>query len=763
MAQDRTQSILTVAISVALTGFSVVAAAQSADQSSAGSATDQAGSTALQEVVVTARRRPEDIQQVPVAVAVVSGLQADAQNLNDIADISESVPSVDFRTGASNKDRTIFIRGIGTISTSPGVEPSVSMVVDGVVYARPGMATLDLLDLDHIEVLQGPQGTLFGKNASAGVVNVVTQNPTDSFRGYGEASAFQGDEYRVKAGVSGALIQGKLDGLISAFTGYYRGNVLDLRGDDYVNGYSHFGARTKLVATPTDDTRITFTADYTQSTDTTPTGVFSSASQTAYPTGVVSTNANLVNLLGSVGITPSSDNKIIDDSFPTSVHDKNGGVSLQGDWTLPGAYTLTSITAWRGWNNVQFQDYDQLPFPTANFGQGNDTGHVNFNQESEEARIASPKGQFVDFVAGLYFLRADDAETYERDDTILIGGAPAYSTGLAQYGTVEKNFAPFGEANINFTPNFRGILGYREIWDWLSYYHNRVSTIVGSPPGIAASVVNGPGSVEKTGYADRVGIQYDIDTDITSYFTYSRGYKGPAYNVFFNMAALNRPPLEPETSNAYELGLKTNLLDHRLQADLAAFITDFSNYQANFTQVINGGLATNLINAGSVSTSGIEGDLTARATQALDLTFNFIYDDAKVDNFPCPKGAAISCNINGQPLPFAPRWKLHAGGDYRVPVNPNFDFDFETDYDWQSKVQYQLSETPNTIQPAYGIWNASLGLLGSSNGWQARLLVKNILNQHYSPYLSNGTLAGTVRWVPRDDDRYFGVQLRKDF
>lgn len=739
---------------VVLMSLATLAAAQSAEQNS---------SSTISEVIVTARHRAEDIQDVPVAVSVVSGAQADSANLNDIGDISSEVPSVDFRTGASNKDRTIFIRGIGTISTSPGVEPSVSMVVDGVVYARPGMATLDLMDIDHIEVLQGPQGTLFGKNASAGVINVVTDTPTDVSRGYAEVSAFEGDEYRAKAGLSGALIPGELDGLISAFDGYYLGNVLDLRDGKEVNGYRHTGARTKLVATPSDDLRLTLAADYTNSMDTTPTGVFTSASQIAYPTGVVTTNANLAHLLSSVGITPSADNRVIDDSYPTSVEDKNGGVSLQADWKLAADYTLTSISAYRNWNNVQFQDYDQLPFPTVNFGQGNDTGNVAFNQESEELRIASPKGHAVDFVAGLYFLRAEDAETYDRLDTILIDSLPAYSAGLGAYGTLEKNFAPFGEADINFTSRFRGIVGYREIFDWLSYYDSRVSTIVGSPPGIAPSVVNGPGSIEKTGYADRLGVQYDLSHDLTTYFTYSRGYKGPAYNVFFNMAAVNTPPLAPETSDAYEIGLKGDLFEHRLQANLAGFITDFHNYQANFTQVINGGLATNLINAGSVSTKGVEGDVTARATRSLSFTANFIYDEAVVDNFPCPPGAPLSCNIDGQPLPFAPRWKIHAEGDYRIPVSSSYDFDVETDYNWQTAVQYQLTETPNTIQPAYGIWNASIGLLGTSSGWQARFLVKNILDQHYSPYLSGGTLAGTVRWVPRDDDTYVGVILRKDF
>jgi iron complex outermembrane receptor protein len=321
----------------------------------------------------------------------------------------------------------------------------------------------------------------------------------------------------------------------------------------------------------------------------------------------------------------------------------------------------------------------------------------------------------------------------------------------------------FGEADINFTSKLRVIAGFREIWDWLSYNHNRVSTSPTAVPGVGVSIVNGPGKTSPNGYADRFGIQYDVAPAITTYFTYSRGYKGPAYNVFFNMAAINTPPLAPETSNAFEVGIKSSLFDHRVRANVAGFITDFDNYQANFSTLIAGAIVSNLINAGSVSTRGFEGDFTAKPNDRLSLDGNFLFDEAKVKSFRCPVGAPVSCNINGQPLPFAPKWKFHLGGQYRLATAADFDVQVETDYNWQSKVQYQLSETPDTIQPGYGIWNASLAFLGKTNGWQGRLLVKNITGQHYSPYIAYGSLAGVVRWVPRDDNRYFGFNLRKDF
>ncbi len=733
-------------------------------------ATAPAADATVGEVLVTARHRTESLQSVPIAVAVVDGPKAAALNLNDIADISQAVPALDFRTGASNKDRTIFIRGIGTISTSPGVEPSVSTVIDGVVLGRPGQSTLDLLDLDHVEVLEGPQGTLFGKNASAGVVNIVTKDPTTTPHAYVDAGYYEGDEWRVKLGASGPIAGDKLLGLISVFASQYRGNVENIYGgvDKEDAGYKHAGGRLKFVARPVETLKLTLGADYTASSDTTPNGVYVATSRIAYPSGVVSPNANLAALLAGAGITPSADNRTISTNTNSSVHDHNGGVSLQGDWSLPGDFTVTSITAWRKWTNQQYQDYDMLPHPAApaqgGFAQGADTGHVDFSQTSQELRIASPKGKFIDYVAGLYYLHAVDKEVYERDLTqINAAGATVLNNGVANYGTTEDNFALFGEANVNLTPKLRVIAGFREIWDWLSYYHNRVSTSPTPVPGIAVSIVNGPGSDSVNGYADRFGLQYDLAPAVTAYFTYSHGYKGPAYNVFFNMAAVNTPPLAPETSQAYEVGLKSDLFDHRLRANLAGFITDFSNYQANFSELIGGAIVSNLVNAGAVSTRGVEANFTARPIERLSLDANLLFDEAKVDNFTCPVGAPASCQINGQPLPFAPKWKAHLGGQYKLLTRETFDLQLETDYNWQSKTQYSLAETQDTIQKAYGIWNASLAFIDKPGNWQARVLVKNIADQHYSPYIAYGNLGGVVRWVPRDDDRYFGVNFRKDF
>jgi iron complex outermembrane receptor protein len=732
-------------------------AAGRADDTAESPPTDQ-----LAEISVTARRRSEPLQEVPVAISVLSGAQAEAHNLNDLQDISSEIPTVDFRTGASNKDQDIFIRGIGTITTSPGVEPSVSTVVDGVVYDRPGQATAELLDVDHIEVLRGPQGTLFGKNAAAGVINIVTTEPTADFHGYADGSWFGGgDEYRVKGGVSGGLAP-DLNGSVSGVFSHYNGNVDNLFNGSSLNGYERYGGHAKLVYTPDDDWKITVAGDFLHSSEDIPNGVPAATTQTAYPTRKVTNNPAFASALASAGVVPSFENTNVSNNVDSNARDENGGGSITVDGKLGGGYTVTSITAYRTWLNVQDQDYDQLSQVSGSFPGVEDHGQLRFHQVSEEARIASPKGPFIDYVAGLYYLHADDDEIYQRAIDQLTAGALVPNSGDAHYGTHDDNYSVFGEANLNFTDSLRAIAGARLVRDELDYYFQRASTSPVAVPAISPAFTS-TGSTANYGYTDRVGLQYDVTKDITTYATYSHGYTGPAYNVFFNMAASATLALKPETSNSYEVGIKSLLLDHRLQLNLAGFVTNFANYQANFTDLLDGALVTRLINAGSVSTKGVETDLAWRPLDNLTVSGAGAWTRARITDFNCPPEAAASCHINGQPLPFAPDWKFNVDGNYAVPLYGPLRLVFDTEYKWQSKVQYQLTETPDTIQGAYGIWDGSVGIDNPDSHWRVSALVKNIADTHYSSYLAHGDFAGVMRWVPRDNDRYAGIELQKSF
>lgn len=700
-------------------------------------------SVSLQAVTVTATRRAESLQKVPVAVTVVDGEQLERDNRNGVASIVQQVPSLNFRTGASNKDTSLFIRGVGTISTSPGVEPTVATVIDGVVYGRPGQATLDLLDLERIEVLRGPQGTLFGKNASAGVLNIVTKAPTEETHGYIDQSYYSGNESRTRFGIGGSLIPDTLKGSLTTLFGSYDGNVDNRANGHEVNGYNRKGVRGKLEFTPNDDLTLTLAADYMQSHDDAPNGVVSKALTPAFAGALAPVSA-------------SGHSRDIASDYRSHVEDINKGLSAQLDWNL-GDYTLTSITAWRGWDNTQWQDGDRLATITSAFPGTEDKGDLSYDQYSQEVRLASPKGEFVEYVGGLFYMHGKDDETYRRTLVTPTGS----QRGVADYTTTSDSYSAFGETTLNFTSRLRGIAGLRWTHDDLEYDHRRVSTsattVSGIQPGTRSS-----GSVDEDGWSGRLGVQYDLSDDVMAYVTYSRGYKGPAYNVFFNMQPRDTDALKPETSNTWEAGIKASAWDNRLTSNLAVFHSEYDNYQANFFDTVANQVVTRLINAGSVSTEGVELDYALQATQNLKLSGALAYTRARIDQFSCPAGAAASCNVDGKTLPYSPDWKSYVRADYSIPLANGLDVELGTDYSWQSEVQYDISQNPDTKQGAYGIWNASIALADYTNGWRVALLGKNLADKSYSPMLASGS-GYIYRAVPRDDERYFGVQLRKDF
>lgn len=199
-----------------------------------------------------------------------------------------------------------------------------------------------------------------------------------------------------------------------------------------------------------------------------------------------------------------------------------------------------------------------------------------------------------------------------------------------------------------------------------------------------------------------------------------------------------------------------------MTTNVAVFHTEYENYQANFFDSVAGQVVTRLINAGSVSSEGVELDFALQATSQLKFSGAVAYTKARIDDFACPAGAAASCNVNGKPLPYSPDWKSYVRADYSIPLDNGLDIELGTDFSWQSEVQYDISQNANTVQGAYGIWNASVALADYNEGWRVALLAKNLADKSYSPLLATGGNY-IYRAVPRDDERYFGIQLRKDF
>ena len=366
----------------------------------------------IEQITVTSQKRVESLNEVPVAVSVLREDQINAAFANNIESLQALVPSVSFRKGNTTRTSAITVRGIGTISFSVAAEPSVSTVVDGVVMGRSGQAFVDLYDLERIEVLRGPQGTLFGKNASAGVLNITTKRPTDEFEGTAELSLFQDNEYRLKTSVSGGLsdnVSGSLTVLKSQFDGYIK-NVFT---NEDTNGYDKEGVRAKLNIEANNDTDILFIFENMKSDDS------CCADLALSPSG---RNPNSPAVPDSTGTGDLDlEQRLIDHDFETRTLDETTGFSVQVD-TMLGDHEFTSITAYRSWDNTEFREGDftsiagTRPFPV--FGepfQLHDVGAQNWKQTSQEFRIASPLGNALDYQFGAFWWTQKSERNFTRD------------------------------------------------------------------------------------------------------------------------------------------------------------------------------------------------------------------------------------------------------------------------------------------------------------------------------------------------------------
>ena len=739
------------------------------------------------EIVITAQKRSERLQDVPIAVSVIGGAALATLARPGLESAVSLVPALNFQKSGTTLNQSLFLRGVGTTTFSIAGEPSVSTVVDGVVFARSGEAFGDLVDIERLEVLRGPQGTLFGKNASAGLVNIISVQPTREFGGYVDGGFFTGgNERRVRGAVN--IPVG--DTLLTRFTGFfseYDGNIRNLAtGGDRVNGYRHYGGRAQITWKPSSLTTIALIGDYHKNDDNCCAEVIGTGPLNAAGASIASTAF-------SVLPTPRGDEtRAVNQNLVTRTKEEGYGVSVQLDTEL-GTQTVTSITAYRDYRNTEIRDGDFLPGAYVGFNELHDVGPQTGNTFSQELRLTSPSRQFLSYVVGLYYSRAESERTFARADiacnaatapATLIGcgsaGAPATTRpfGQAVFGSVFKNMSAFGQGTMNLTDRFRFIGGARWTADQLDVFHSRTTTLAG--PGIQPSFPTTPtgtgtpagifrGKTTNTNVSGKASLQYDVTPNVTAYGGYTRGYKGPAFNMFFNLTATGTNAIAPETSDSYEVGLKNTLFGGMLVLNLDAFYAKYDNFQANNPDLVAGVVVTRFTNAGKVSTRGAEADIVLRPADDLSISGGIAYTDAKVDRFFQPAGAPVTAVIPaGTSLPFAPKWKGSLGIDYRVRTGGAVDVFLGAQGNYQSK---QLSLfSPDAVQrrlgtiDGYGLVNLSAGVGDADDRFRLTFLVRNLFDQSFAAAIQNGGPSGSYRYqIPRDADRYYGVTGRVNF
>jgi iron complex outermembrane recepter protein len=774
-----------------VTAASLIALAVSATPAMAQSAEDGADSN---EIIVTAQKREENLQDIPLAVSVVGGEQIANNGGVTLENAQYLVPSLNFRKSGTSLNQALFLRGVGTINFSIAAEPSVAAVLDGVVLSRAGEGFTDLFDVERIEVLRGPQGTLFGKNASAGVVSIVTKRPTAEFGATAEASYFSKSEVRGRVTVNAPLGE-NLRSRVTGFYGQYDGNINNLTTGNKVNGYKHYGVRGAIEADLGEAITLTLRGDWRKADD----------NCCAEIIGTTPTNA-AAGVLAGTGINGDR-TRSIRQNLVTATKEKSWGVGLQADIEV-GSHTLTSITSYRGWDNTEIRDGDWLDRAYIGIAQLHDNGPQESKTFSQELRITSPSGQFLEYVLGAYYSKADSDRTFARSviqcptspATTPNPAVPCPATGApvsttpfasADFGSVFKNTSFFGQATANLTDDIRLIGGLRYTSDKLSVDHIRRTTLAG--PGIQPSfdagvynngalAVPGPGFLaglpngipfatrtSNNNLSGKAAVQFDITDDVMAYASYTRGYKGPAYNIFFNLTTIGTGVIAPETVNAYEAGLKNSFLDGDLVVNVAAYYAKYNNYQANSPDFVANVRTTRLTNAGTVSTKGFELDFLARPSRSFSVSGGLAYNKAQVVNFRLPPGAdATQLIAKGTPLANAPEWKMALGANYEWETGGFANVDFGAQMAMQSDQIYELSPSlavrRGSTVDGYATVDLSAALVAPGDGWRLQFQVKNLFDKSFASSIVSGGPGGAFRYIiPREADRYFGITARVNF
>jgi iron complex outermembrane recepter protein len=756
------RSILAGAVSVAAISISSVASAQ------------------VEEIVVTAQKIKENVQDVPIAVTAISGERLDKAGTISLENIGKIVPSVTFRKGNTAANNSIFLRGVGTISFSAASEPSVSTVVDGIVLSRSGQAFADLLDLERIEVLRGPQGSLFGKNASAGLINIVSKGGTDALEGNLRAEYFEGNEYRLKGSVSGPLAQ-DLSARVTGFYGSYDGNITNIFGgaNNKVNGYEKYGAR-GILDYDGNGARIRVIADYFQAKD----------DCCAEVTGV-SRNAALdseLRLPGGVAL--GEDQRFINQDLISEGRDRQWSITGSLDLDVATDHTLSVITGYRNWQNQEIRDGDFLPRAVVGGGQLHDNGTVRTQQISSEIRLASDQSKALTYQIGGFVFHSNNKQDFTRSSILCTsspiaptaGGAipcdlsplettTAFPTATSSSDVDVTNFAIFGQATYNLAERLSVTGGLRWTRDNLSFIHRRapgVDARDGLPSaGGGVQAVPAGGLIARGGdgtnisngnqstgnISGKASIQFTPTDDLLFYGSYTRGYKGPAFNVFFNHnAADNGAPIGKEVSDSFELGIKSEFWDRRIQFNAAAFHVTYDGFQANnFIETSPGVIISNLVNAGTVRSKGFEIDSIFAPVDGLTFRGSVAYADAKVVQFvPAPDGRVAA--PNGSRLALAPEWSWNVGADYETAVSSSFKIFGGTSYSYTGSQFSDLAEAGPL--DSYGIWNANIGISDIDDKYRLTFHARNLGD---TSYVLLNTQAGVRLQIPRDADRYFGV------
>ena len=669
------------------------AAAAPADQSTSVGT----GQSDADAIVVTARRRAETAQDVPLAISVVGGDHIDATGAFNVGRLQQLTPTLQFYS-SNPRNTSVNIRGLGAPLglTNDGIEQGVGIYVDDVFQARVASSTFDFLDVKQIEVLRGPQGTLYGKNTTAGAINITSRAPTFDFEGRGEASFGNLGFVQLKSVLSGPLS----DRLAVRVAGSYTkrdGTIFNVVTKRYVNEQENLGLRGQLLWKPTGSLEVTLAGDFSRQSPECCTQIYVRTGATQRPLERQYAALAAVQIdpkTGQLGYAVPSTNpydRLTDVDTPLRARNEIGGVSLKASLET-GIGTLTSITAWRYWSWDPSNDRDFLGLPITSKSQN--PSHQD--QYSQEVRLSGETGKLGYTLGAFGFYQKIGTQGLQEqgaaasrwliNPTNVLSLDPAVLNGLTANNDISfrnTSAAIYGKLTWKLADTFSVQPGFRLNYDKKKGRYNSVVTNgagnrvvfktdaagvnINSKVELAQLAVLPPqkftADFSDWNFSGDVTASWDLSRDVHLFATYAKSFKTGGINLNGVPAdAVSGAPLlelatiRPETVNHYEVGIKTQFLDRKATLNIAAFRTDIGNYQAQVSNFAVGVIRGYLANADKARSQGFEVDASYRPSERFNIYGNGAYTDAKFVKFtnaPCPPelsgGKAQPLDANGVP------------------------------------------------------------------------------------------------------------------
>ena len=719
-------------------------------------------STAIEEIVVTAQKRAENLQDVPVSVTALTGDALAARGVNNVLALNNLAPGMRISAADAAANPKIYIRGVGLSDFNPNASSGVGVYVDGVYIGSPLAQMAGFFDLAQVEVLRGPQGTLYGRNTNGGAINITTKRPSQTFGA--DASLEYGSFNAVTAdlGVGGPIVADKLAFRVAAQYVKDDGYTFNRVTGHDLNAADHWAGRLSLLYTPSEDfellTQVNRYVNRGDATAPAHRALFPATATAAGPDGFCAPGAyasgQCADLLGYADT--DNNTRAVDANLEGKDKVDLFGASSQATWKF-GGVSLVSVTAWQWAHRNDLENTDASPLQMV---------EINYrsrqHQFTQELRLQSNDASArLNWVLGAYYMDEKVQDNTRQDvlrDLRQLFITPENPTGLSLENSVgtfgypytqkTKGYAVFGQADYKLTDRLTGTVGLRwsaddKSMDYQSQAEDGLIVILTSKQSKTFSAASG-----------RLGLRYELSDDANVYATYNRGYKSGGFFGGLATTAGEMEPYDNETLDAYELGLKSEFFDRRVRLNASAFYYDYKNQQV-FAQTTRNGLTVLVLdNAANSKVYGGEAEITARPIQPLTLTAGVSLLHAKYGDY-----FTEGKDFTGNWLPQSPKVTFNAAATWVAPLKNGASIVANVDANYSSKVYFDNSNADRLSQDAVWIAGAQLSWRSPDQKIEAGAFARNLFDKTYTVAISNIDSLG-VDLLSYNRPRSLGVFLR---